>query len=71
MPILIFYFTVLIDVIMIVIIIIYYYYSQTLYERLFQLIVSRVNRALSVADTLTTSVSILDFYGFEAFETNR
>ena len=48
-------------------------FLQTLYGRLFQLIVSRINRAIAVnrsKDTPTTVISILDFYGFEDFETN-
>ena len=45
-----------------------------MYERLFQLIVSRVNRAVAVdlpKSTPTTVISVLDIYGFEVLETNK
>ena len=47
---------------------------QALYERLFQFIVSRVNKAVAVElpeGTPTTVISVLDIYGFEVLEANR
>ncbi len=48
---------------------------QAIYERLFQLVVARINKAVEATDlpraSSSTVISVLDIYGFEVFGVNR
>lgn len=44
--------------------------SKAIYNNMFDWIVERVNASLKARGAMTTSVGILDIYGFEIFETN-
>ncbi|KAI8997874.1 P-loop containing nucleoside triphosphate hydrolase protein [Pilobolus umbonatus] len=44
--------------------------SKSIYERLFEWIVSRLNVSLQARDKVTCMIGVLDIYGFEIFENN-
>lgn len=44
--------------------------AKHIYARLFDWIVSRINKALSFKDKVNRFIGVLDIYGFETFETN-
>ncbi|KAI7873701.1 P-loop containing nucleoside triphosphate hydrolase protein [Mucor mucedo] len=44
--------------------------SKSIYERLFEWIVTRVNVSLKARDTVQYTIGVLDIYGFEIFENN-
>ena len=49
-------------------------FVQALYERIFSLLVSRINRETAVnlqEGAATAVISVVDIYGFEVFELNR
>ena len=51
-----------------------FFHSQLIYERLFQMVVTRINRAVEVQlakGVPSHVISVLDIYGFEVFGINR
>jgi hypothetical protein len=45
--------------------------AKTIYSRLFDYLVSLINKNLEAKEQEHSSISILDIYGFERFELNR